>query len=112
MRIAVGMEDEKNLTDGHFGDSKFFLIYEIRDGKPVLVEKRENRAADMEEEEHGDVRKFRAVIEQLQDVDVLVAFRMGLNFVRIRDNTNKKVFFTKTRDLDLALRRFLDSLKE
>jgi predicted Fe-Mo cluster-binding NifX family protein len=112
MLVAFGMDDEKHLTAGHYGDSKFFLIYRIKDGKAELVEKRENRAADMEEAEHGDVRKFRAVLSQLDDVDVLAAFRMGPNFVRIRDSTDKKVIFTRTRELDKALEVVLKKIEE
>lgn len=110
MRVAFGMEDDEHLTAGHYGDSRFFLIYDIENGEARFVEKRPNRAADMAEEEHGDVRKFRAVISQLEDVDVLAAFRMGPNFVRIRDNTNKKVFFTRTRDLKEALKRLMEEI--
>ncbi|KUK17144.1 MAG: Dinitrogenase iron-molybdenum cofactor, NIF B/Y/X related [Thermococcus sibiricus] len=47
------------------------------------------------------------VVGQLLDVDVLAAFRMGPNFLRIRDRTNKVAFFTRTRDLKLALQRII-----
>ncbi|WP_324735350.1 NifB/NifX family molybdenum-iron cluster-binding protein [Thermococcus sp. SY098] len=115
LRIAFGMENEGKLTDGHYGDSEFFLIYEIlENGTAKLLEKRSNRAKKMEEHEseHGDLRKFRAIIEQLKDVDVLAAFRMGPNFLRIRDQSNKVAFFTNTRDLNLALQRVIESFEE
>ncbi len=115
LRVAFGMENEEKLTDTHYGDSEFFLIYEIlEDGTAKLLEKRPNRAKEMEEHEseHGDPRKFRAVIEQLKDVDVLAAFRMGPNFLRIRDQSNKVAFFTSTRDLNLALQRVIESFEE
>ncbi|ADT85164.1 NifB/NifX family molybdenum-iron cluster-binding protein [Thermococcus barophilus] len=115
LRIAFGMENEGKLTDGHYGDSEFFLIYEIlEDGTVKLLEKKPNRAKKMEEHEseHGDLRKFRVVIEQLEDVDVLAAFRMGPNFLRIRDQSNKVAFFTSTRDLNLALQRVIESFEE
>ncbi len=111
IRVAFGMDDEEHLCAGHYGDSKFFLIYDIEDGKIKFVEKRENKAADMEEEGHGDIKKFKAVISQLEDVDILAAYRMGPNFVRIRDNTKKTVFFTKTRNLNEAIKRLMDSLE-
>ncbi len=111
-RVAFGMEDEKKLTDGHYGDSKFFLIYEIEDGKIRFVERRENKAADIEEAEHGDVNKFKAVISQLGDVDILAAYRMGPNFVRIKNNTKKRVIFTKTRDLEEAIKRVIEEIEK
>jgi len=107
MRVAVGMEDENELESGHYGDSKFFLIYEFDNGKLRYIERRNNKAVMMEENEHGDINKFRAVIAQLQDIDVLIAYRMGPNFVRIKENTSKKVFFARTRDLNTALDRFV-----
>ncbi len=111
MKVAFGMEDDKNLTDGHYGDSKYFLIYEFDGEKFRLVEKRENKAASMNEEAHGDIKKFKAVISQLEDVDVLAAFRMGPNFLRIKGNTTKKVIFTKTRELEKALEVVVNELK-
>lgn len=46
------------------------------------------------------------------DVDVLAAFRMGPNFLRIRDGTNKVAFFTRTRDLKPALERVIENFDE
>ncbi len=112
MRVAFGMEDNEHLTEGHYGDSKFFLIYEIDENGIKMVEKRENKAADIEEAEHGDVNKFKAVIAHLMDVDVLAAYRMGPNFVRIKEKTNKRVFLTRNRDLNRALERLRENFEK
>ena len=113
LKVAFGMENDETLIDAHYGDSEFFAIYEIcEDGSIKLLEKRLNKAKDFEEEEHGDPRKFKAVVSQLLDVDVLAAFRMGPNFLRIRDKTNKVAFFTRTRDLKLALQRVVENFDE
>jgi len=115
LKVAFGMEDEKMLTEAHYGDSNFFLIYKIcDDGSIELLEKRENKAKTMREEDerHGDPGKFRAIINQLEEVDVLAAFRMGPNFLRIKDKTNKVVFFTRTRDLESAIRRVVEHFEE
>ncbi len=110
LKVAFGMEDEEHLIDAHYGDSEFFTVYEVcEDGRVKLLEKRPNKAKDFEEEEHGDPRKFKAVVSQLLDVDLLAAFRMGPNFLRIRDRTNKVAFFTRTRDLKLALQRVVEN---
>ncbi|ASJ11111.1 dinitrogenase iron-molybdenum cofactor [Thermococcus sp. P6] len=112
LKVAFGMENDETLVDAHYGDSEFFAIYEVcEDGSVKLLEKRVNKAKDFEEEDdgHGDPRKFKAVVGQLMDVDVLAAFRMGPNFLRIRDNTNKAVFFTRTRELSVALQRLVEN---
>ncbi|NJE04789.1 dinitrogenase iron-molybdenum cofactor [Thermococcus sp. M36] len=115
-KVAVGMEDDEHLIDAHYGDSEFFAIYEVcSDGSVKLLERRHNKAKDFEEEEersHGDPRKFKAVVSQLLDVDVLAAFRMGPNFLRIRDKTNKVVFFTRTRELSVALQRLVENFDD
>ena len=116
LKVAFGMEDDEHLIDAHYGDSEFFAIYKIcEDGGIKLLEKRPNRAKDFKEEEdkgHGDPRKFRTVINQLSDMDVLAAFRMGPNFIRIRDSTDKVVFFTQTREMNIALRRVVENFDD
>lgn len=115
LKVAFGMEDDEKLIDAHYGDSEFFAIYEVcEDGSVKLLEKRHNKARDFEEHDggHGDPGKFKAVVGQLLDVDVLAAFRMGPNFLRIRDKTDKVAFFTRTRDLKLALQRVMENFEE
>ncbi|GAB6101694.1 NifB/NifX family molybdenum-iron cluster-binding protein [Thermococcus atlanticus] len=110
LKVAFGMEDDETLIDAHYGDSEFFAIYEVcEDGSVRLLEKRHNKARDFEEESHGDPRKFKAIINQLIDIDVLAAFRMGPNFLRIRDKSDKVAFFTRTRDLKLAIQRVIEN---
>ncbi len=88
IRVAVGVDDDETvLSEEHFGDAKYYLIYEVEeDGTYRLVEKRPNRVRDMEEREHGDPRKFRAISKLLEDVDVFLAGRMGPNFLRVRES--------------------------
>ncbi|NPA47379.1 MAG: dinitrogenase iron-molybdenum cofactor [Thermococci archaeon] len=113
VKVAFGMEDDETLVDAHYGDSKFFAVYRIcEDGSAELIEKRPNRALEVEERMHGDPKKLEVVMDQLRDADVLAAFRMGPNFLRIKENRLKAVFFTRTRDLKLALKRLLDSFDE
>ncbi len=115
LRVAFGMIDDENLIKGHFGDSKFYYIVDIyEDGKHEIVEKRINEASELEEHEshHGDPNKFKAVISQLPDVDVLAAFVMGPNIKRIREKSDKVPFFTKTTDFNQALQRVKEHFEE
>ncbi|WP_258084873.1 NifB/NifX family molybdenum-iron cluster-binding protein [Thermococcus thermotolerans] len=115
LRVAFGMENDETLTDSHYGDSKFFAIYRVcEDGSVKFLEKRHNKARDFKEHDggHGNPKKFKAVINQLSDVDVLAAFRMGPNFIRIREGTDKVVVFTRTRELSTALRRIVKNFNE
>ncbi len=86
VRLALGVNSRGELYGEHFGDSDFFLIYELKeDGTLSFLEKRKNRAKLVEEREHGDPEKFKAVAELLKDVHVFVAGRMGPNYLRVRE---------------------------
>ena len=88
--VAVGGENPEKLARSHFGDSEVFLIYRVNsDGRIKKLEERINKAKEVEEERHGDPRKFRAVVNLLADVDVLVAWAMGPNYVMMRDKSDK-----------------------
>jgi len=115
LKVAVATDDGVNLTRSHFGDAKFYYIYELGpDKEPRLIEVRENSTRDIEEQGHGDPRKFQAVIELLADVDVFIAWVMGPNFVRIRDQSDKTPFLVRGADKTItgALREFLEKHSE
>lgn len=106
LRVAFGMEDDNLLSNEHFGESKFYTIYDIYEDRHYeFVERRENAGKNIEEKEHGDPRKLKAVIQTLSDVDVLAAFRMGPNYVQIKKNSDKVPFMTGTRKLEEALKK-------
>jgi len=97
LRISFGMENEDLLSAGHYGDSAFFLIYDFyENGILEFIEKRENITG---ESLHGDFEKFKNIINILYDVDVFAAYRMGPNFLNIRDKSNKIPYLTRTRNL-------------
>ena len=110
LRVAFGLEDEMTLTGEHFGDANFFRIYDVyEDGRVVFVDERPNSTPEEgeHEEHHGDPRKFKAVIDTLSDCDVLAGFRMGPNFLRIRDNSDKLPYITGTQSLREAVAKIL-----
>ena len=82
MRIAFASNDGILLADSHFGDAKYFYIYEIDKEGYKFIEKRENTTG--EELEHGDEMKARSITSILRDVHVLVGYRMGPNVNRIK----------------------------
>ncbi len=116
--IAIGTVDGKRLTKEHFGDSNIYAIYRVyRDGKIERIEDRHNTAKDVEERQHGDPKKFRAVLEILKDVDVLVAWAMGPNYVRIRDKSDKVPYILKgearkTMSVDDAVKEVVERFDE
>ncbi len=113
IRVALGVDEtEERLSREHFGDSDAFLLYDVyRDGRVEFVERRPNSVRDVEEREHGDSRKFRAVARLLSDVDVFLAARMGPNYLRIR-RSGRYPMVIGFASVDEALRTLLDRIEE
>jgi len=82
MKIAFGTNDGKTFCDDHFGDSKYFVIYEFSKEGKKFIEKRNN--AKFDEESHGSEKKAAHITEQLKDIPVLGAKVFGPNIARIR----------------------------
>ena len=79
---AIGLKNNKELTDEHFGDSAYFDIYELTHIHIIKIKRIEN--AKIEERMHGDPKKASAIGTLLKEVDILVAFRMGPNILRMK----------------------------
>jgi len=117
IKVAIGTVDGERLTRGHFGDSPLFAIYLVTPKGWELLELRRNTAASMEERGHGDPRKFRAVASLLGDVDVLAAWAMGPNYVRMRDESRLVPYILRgparrSMLVEDALREIKDSFEE
>ena len=84
MIVAFATDDGVNLVDRHFGDAKWFYVYDIRDGKHTLIAKVENTSP--EERSHGDPNKAKGITGIMKEhgVQVLVGFIMGPNIVRMK----------------------------
>ena len=84
IKLACGTDNETEFTNGHFGSSKYFLIYDFDlETKDLRFLKRIENSSQ-EEEKHGDIKKAKSVSELLKNVFVLVAFRYGPNIIRIK----------------------------
>jgi len=83
--IAFGTDDgEKLKTDGHFGMSKYFYIYEFSNGKEFFMERRENVKFQGDESmKHGDPAKARATASVLENINVVVGKSFGPNITRL-----------------------------
>lgn len=111
LRVSFGMDDETTLSRKHFGDSLFFLIYDIyENGNFEFIEKRQNNSTI--ENEHGDINKFRSIISLLSDVDVLAAYRMGPNFLNIKNNSNKIPFLTRDENFQESLKLIIKNFNK
>jgi len=83
MKLAVSTEDEKTLTNDHFGEGEVFLIYHIDSQGYKLLEKRVNTSP--EEDEHGSEKKAKGIMEILGDIPILLGYQFGPNIMRIKE---------------------------
>lgn len=77
MKIAITTSDGKQV-DTHFGKAKVFHIFEIKQGKINLLEKRSTTAYCSSVEGHPFREdKFEAVYEVLKDCQILFTKKIG-----------------------------------
>jgi len=87
IRIALGSNDGENIFLGHMGMAEDFYVYDLfENGNSNFVEKRKNTSPE-EKGKHGLIKKMKAVMEILKDVDVIIGRRMSPNFRNISAGT-------------------------
>ncbi len=86
--LAIATDDGQNYTSEHFGDARYFDIYELTpEGYTFLrrVENTTEREHDHEEHHHGDKQKAQGIIQILKqhNVNVMVAKVFGPNIKKV-----------------------------
>ena len=74
MKIAVGTNDKKTIHRGHFGDSRYYSLYEILNGEICGEELRENPFALGKQHEHGQAKN---IMDLLHDCQLFMGRSMG-----------------------------------
>jgi len=84
---AVATDNGKNFTDRHFGDARYFDIYEVNRSSALFIKRIENTVNEKEDKElHADLEKAKGVAGLLkkENVIVVVSKVFGPNIKRIR----------------------------
>ena len=79
---AIGLKNDDEITDRHFGDSVYFDIYELTQNSIKYIKRINN--VKVEERMHGDPNKANAIGDLLKEANILVAFSMGPNILRMK----------------------------
>ena len=82
--MACATDDGKIFFDGHFGDAKFYLLYELDLENREITFLRQVENTREEEEGHGEPKKASSVSEIMGVVRVMVGSAMGTNVTRMR----------------------------
>jgi len=111
LRVAFATDDGKNFMQRHFGDARFYDIYELDDHQASYIKRIEN-TTDEEEGVHADPRKAKGISTLLLDenVTVVVSKIFGPNIKRIR----KKFVCIVVRDdeIDVGLKKICDNIEK
>ena len=74
MKLAIGTDDKNSIREGHFGESQFYLIYEIRNGEIFSQELRENPFSIDKNHLHSQAKN---IIDLLNDCQIFIGKSMG-----------------------------------
>lgn len=108
MKIAVGSDDKKTIRKGHFGESSFYLVFEVLNGEIKTEELREN-PRDMEQNHHG---KATDILELLSDCGIFMGRSMGKKSMKKIAEKNIDCIITTTEDINEAVAKFLEGEDE
>jgi predicted Fe-Mo cluster-binding NifX family protein len=113
MKIAVGSDDQKTIRKGHFGDSRYFLIFETNDGQIAGREVIENPHSDEDGDDkvhhHG---KAASIWNTLRGVEVFIGRSMGRQSVAKLVEKGVTPLLTKIEDVEEAVQAFLQNQME
>lgn len=97
--FVFGSSDGKIISNSHFGDSKNFYIYKLKDdGTFEFFKEIKNTVREME---HATINKMQSVLQLFNDgVDLLVVKKMSQNFFNIAKKTRYQPILVRLDDSD------------
>lgn len=95
MKIVTGTNDKKTINPNHFGESRYFCVYEMLMGKESSVDCRENPFAG--EHVPGKPQK---IMELLNDCDVFIIRSIGRHAFTVLPSQNKTLYLTRLTEIE------------
>lgn len=115
-KVAIATNDQKTVT-GHIGRCRSFTVVDIKDGKEIARESRENtfthhRMAHEHEQHHhhghGEGQhSHEGLISGLRDCNYLISSGGGWRVVEDLKKNNIETLFTDVRLIDEAVSKFI-----
>ena len=113
MKIAVGSDDQKKIRRGHFGDSRYFLIFSVNDGQIAVRDVIENPHSEEDDNEKGHHHgKAASIWSTLRGVEVFIGRSMGRQSVARLVEKGVTPLLTQIEDAEEAVRAFLRNQME
>ena len=111
LKVAFATDDGKTFMGRHFGDARFYDIYELDEDQASFIKRIEN-TVDEEEDVHADPKKAKGISTLLLDekVAVVVSKIFGPNIKRIK----KKFVCIVVRDdeIDVGLKKICNNIEK
>jgi len=109
MKIAVGTDDKKTIRRKHFGESQYYLVYEILSGEIFSEELRENPHALGKQHQHGQAIN---IMDLLHDCQLFMGKSMGAKSLTKIAEKNIEAIITTMDDIKEAVVAYLNSNDE
>lgn len=111
IKVAFATDDGSNFINRHFGDAKFYDIYEI-EGNQANYLKRVDNTTEEEEEIHADPKKAKGIAKLLleENVSVVISKIFGPNIKRIRKKFVCVVM--KDNDINEGIQKICDNTEK
>jgi len=113
MKIAIPSNDKVTISS-HFGRTKGFMICEIKNGKIIQKEYKENTFTGHahgshhdEGHEHGN-HSHNGIFDAIGDCTAVIAGGMGQRLYNDFENRNIQIFVTREVNIDKALQLYID----
>jgi predicted Fe-Mo cluster-binding NifX family protein len=105
--LVFSSDDGTTMLDDHFGEGKDFYLYAIDEqGNYKLIEARPNTSPDEEGNAHGLEEKRVAVLDILNEANVIVSRQLSPNLIKMRDKAQVQPILTDIESIEVFLREF------
>jgi|SRR3989338_8474491 len=103
MKIAIASDDKKTISH-HFGKALGFVVFQIKEGKVINEDYRENIGKNSGE--CGSCNHS-AMINNIKDCESVISYGMGQRIYFDLTNNNIKPIVTEEKTVDEALNQYL-----
>ncbi len=114
MKIAIPSNDNLNISS-HFGRTKGFVICEMDNDKIIKKEFKQNTFTGHAQGLHHDNKhghgnhSHNGIFNAIGDCEIVIAGGMGRRLYDDFEKNNIKVFVTKEKNIDNALKLFMNN---
>ena len=106
MKIAIGSDDKITIRKKHFGESKYYVIYELLNGKIHSNEIRENPNICTGKHAHGQASK---ITDLLHDCHLFMGASMGAKSLKHIASKNIEIIITTIENVEQAVVAYLNT---